>query len=1544
MNFYNRVLDKKGLKRIVSWFIENYGPTRTSVLLDDFKYLGFHYAGQAGLSLGFDDLRIPPTKKLLLESAQEQVQDCEKTYIMGRITAFERYQKLIDIWTTTSEKLKDEVIQNFEKIQGGPLASPLYMMAFSGARGNISQVRQLVGMRGLMSDSGGGIIDFPIRSNFREGLSVTEYVISCYGARKGLIDTALKTADSGYLTRRLVDVAHGIIIREIDCGSLESISVRISDIKNLVGRVLAETVQIQVSGGGASLPGVSLSPSLTEGADQRFEELRSGERPAKLPLVRSPTVRREPRNHNRMLWRNQEISFSVALELKSLKGQKSSVQVRSPLTCLSQSVCQLCYGWNLAQGRLVSLGDAVGILAAQSIGEPGTQLTMRTFHTGGIFSTEVEDKLYSPQDGFIFLQKRGKGDEGVPREAPTALLRTEGELRSPKVRERDSPPGAALLRPTVRSSPPPFLKIPDSRGCKIRSVHGQTAFFFFDSIQLKIKTEGSTAGVPRGPTVSSDESDEGKAAGSFALKVTDQSSHPFQQESILQLPAQSILFISPGKYIRKNSLFAEISRIQQPPEKIQEVKTTVGPSLPYRKSRGVAPAQLDSELNDLGSEAVRSSLSTQKYAEGASLTSLRGQEVGAPAVFAPEGRPQKKVFSEIQGEVVEKSISGAIKGASLARGYTAVWSGETSQLRKTTSQGGDLPGAAELPKLTFSQTRKLKESRELRAGFPPRERPLGAGYPLGSLIKSRIVLAAEPFIFKRKPTVRSVGDDLPPSGSRSFAPPPQQKVRTRGPSLPMAEGLTGERSGALPSRPPVSFARSREKFHQPTGGYGRTTFGAAKPPRSSRGGGYPPGELLIPAASYQKSSGVLSLGNDKMELPFRMGDVLFWKGKRKLNNPNSIQGNERSREELREGVPRSEREELRSFRAIKGPPVLLHSPSLVGSSTSRLFSLRRSPPSALWSSIQAFEIRRSGERSSPEVLLRSSGAKRARENSSPPEGQDTESPPLMSDRTASLAGPLVSEALLPLLSLSPNLSGLILLFDQQKQQNIEAREGRTSFAQESEAPESFAPYPFGEGGTGGLQIGKIIQPHIALSYLTTEFTNPLGTCGPHQRSFAPPPEVRPRNALNIPTQIIRKRGQRLILRRVQPHLGGENFAVEGGGYRRAADQQRWGGEVSPAFTSHPSRSSPSLGHSLGTTGARELRSADQQLSQRGQNSVLDLQSLPARNASAATRYVKERDLLFNLVLPISQSSSSSDIVQGLPKIEQLFEARSKNENTAATKGPAKPVRAKLPEGHSRASASEQSGASLLPNEAPRVGKKASGERAKLSRAELSVVLGNEAVRSLGASPASPHQPPTSLLKAELRNLQKRLIQEIQAVYNSQGVEIADKHLEIIVRQMTSRIRILEKGNTPFFPEDIVEFFGQQETGLSSSQTTLGNESCGPEVLRGGEVESRERSSSSRELRLERGSLALRSSNLRSPSPKNVQSLTEIPAYEWVLLGITKVALLATTESYISAASFQETKRVLMSSALQSRVDFFEGLKENVIVGRIIPAGTGYNNA
>jgi DNA-directed RNA polymerase subunit beta' len=248
MIFRNRVIDKKQLKKLVSWSFENFGTARTAQMADEIKGLGFHYATRAGVSISVEDLQVPPEKRQLLEAADEEIRSTEERYTRGEITEVERFQKVIDTWNGTSEELKDQVVTNFRK--NNPLNS-VYMMAFSGARGNISQVRQLVGMRGLMANPQGEIIDQPIRTNFREGLSVTEYIISSYGARKGLVDTALRTADSGYLTRRLVDVSQDVIIRENDCGTergipLESMTagdrvlIPLSD--RLMGRVAARDV------------------------------------------------------------------------------------------------------------------------------------------------------------------------------------------------------------------------------------------------------------------------------------------------------------------------------------------------------------------------------------------------------------------------------------------------------------------------------------------------------------------------------------------------------------------------------------------------------------------------------------------------------------------------------------------------------------------------------------------------------------------------------------------------------------------------------------------------------------------------------------------------------------------------------------------------------------------------------------------------------------------------------------------------------------------------------------------------------------------------------------------------------------------------------------------------------------------------------------------------------------------------------------------------------------------------------------------------------
>ncbi len=376
--FHNRVIDKKQLKKLIAWSFINHGTARTAQVADKLKDLGFKFATRAGVSISVDDLKVPDVKKEMLQAADEEIRDTESRYSRGEITEVERFQKVIDTWSITSEELKDQVVENFTK--NNPLNS-VYMMAFSGARGNISQVRQLVGMRGLMANPQGEIIDIPIKTNFREGLTVTEYIISSYGARKGLVDTALRTADSGYLTRRLVDVSQDVIVREHDCGTVRGRTVtammdgnrtRIALGDRLFGRVIGEDV---------------IHPETGEVVAARNQDL--------------------------------DAEFCEKIQKSGVKG----VFVRSPLTCeAARSVCQLCYGWSLAHGHLVDMGEAVGIIAAQSIGEPGTQLTMRTFHTGGVFTGEVARLERSKAEGTVEFSKKARTRPFRTRHGEEALM------------------------------------------------------------------------------------------------------------------------------------------------------------------------------------------------------------------------------------------------------------------------------------------------------------------------------------------------------------------------------------------------------------------------------------------------------------------------------------------------------------------------------------------------------------------------------------------------------------------------------------------------------------------------------------------------------------------------------------------------------------------------------------------------------------------------------------------------------------------------------------------------------------------------------------------------------------------------------------------------------------------------------------------------------------------------------------------------------------------------------------------------------------------
>src|SRR3984957_18898958 len=375
MPFINGLLKKKGLAQLVHYCYLKFGLQTTVGMLDNIKNLGFLYATRAGISIGIDDMVVPESKPQLVRDAEQEVVAVEGQYQDGAITHGERYNKLIEIWSKVTERVSEEMFAAMEEDdRTGRYLNPIYIMADSGARGSRQQIRQLSGMRGLMAKPSGEIIETPITATFREGLNVLQYFISTHGARKGLADTALKTANSGYLTRRLCDVAQDVIVTEFDCGTSDGIYVEpiiesgeiIEPLRDrIVGRVALED-QLDYEG-------------------------------------------------NIIVKVSEEITEDLAAAIQAAGIER--VKIRSVLTCESKrGVCQLCYGRNLATGRMVERGEAVGIISAQSIGEPGTQLTMRTFHIGGAATGSAEQsKQDAKSDGFVkFLSiatvKNAKGD------------------------------------------------------------------------------------------------------------------------------------------------------------------------------------------------------------------------------------------------------------------------------------------------------------------------------------------------------------------------------------------------------------------------------------------------------------------------------------------------------------------------------------------------------------------------------------------------------------------------------------------------------------------------------------------------------------------------------------------------------------------------------------------------------------------------------------------------------------------------------------------------------------------------------------------------------------------------------------------------------------------------------------------------------------------------------------------------------------------------------------------------------------------------------
>jgi DNA-directed RNA polymerase subunit beta' len=384
--YINRTLSKKELGTFISELVDGHGAHAVAYVLDTIKDLGFRYGTRAGVTISKNDIVIPPDKEQILAGFEERVSRVEDAYDQGLITESERHEQITSIWTEATDEVANAMVDNLNEL------NPIYMMANSGARGSFAQLRQLAGMRGLMANPKGEIIERPIKANFMEGLSVLEYFISTHGARKGLADTALRTADSGYLTRRLVDVSQDVIIREENCKTKEFVELPLflPDGLNasVAGRIVAEDVHKPLASG---KPGKTVVAS-------KGEE------------ITKPRLR------------------EIVEELGEV-AEDFSIPVRSVLKCKAETgVCRQCYGTFLATGELSEIGDAVGIIAAQSIGEPGTQLTMRTFHTGGIAGADITHGL--PRVVEIFEARNPKGAAALAEVAGTVSLEeTERQLR-----------------------------------------------------------------------------------------------------------------------------------------------------------------------------------------------------------------------------------------------------------------------------------------------------------------------------------------------------------------------------------------------------------------------------------------------------------------------------------------------------------------------------------------------------------------------------------------------------------------------------------------------------------------------------------------------------------------------------------------------------------------------------------------------------------------------------------------------------------------------------------------------------------------------------------------------------------------------------------------------------------------------------------------------------------------------------------------------------------------------------------------------------------
>lgn len=1262
--FRNLVVNKGKLRDLISWSFTHYGTARTAVMADKLKDLGFRYATKAGVSISVDDLMIPPSKKELLEAAEAEILATEERYQRGEITEVERFQKVIDTWNSTSEALKDEVVVHFKKTN--PLNS-VYMMAFSGARGNISQVRQLVGMRGLMADPQGEIIDLPIKTNFREGLTVTEYIISSYGARKGLVDTALRTADSGYLTRRLVDVSQDVIVREFDCGTNRGLTIGamvegnktlIKLATRLMGRVVGEDV---------------IHPETKE--------------------IIAP--------------RNTPINDDLAIAIQ--KAGVKTVTVRSPLTCeAARSVCQHCYGWSLAHAKMVDLGEAVGIIAAQSIGEPGTQLTMRTFHTGGVFTGEVAQQVRSKVAGTV----------KIPRKLQTRPYRTRHGEDALYVEAN----GTLMIEGDKKQGTGESQEIAVTQGSTLYIHNGQQVLA--DHLVAEVALGGRTTRTNTEKAVkdvASDLAGEVKFADVVAEQKTDRQGNTTVTASrggliwilsgdVYNLPPGAELIVKNGDAIDTNGVLAEtkLTTIHGGVVRLPE-------AIPGKATREIEIITA-SVILDQAAITVHSSQGRNNYL----ITTANNQEFNLRAT--PGTKVQNgQVVAELIDDHYRTTTGGFLKfagvevqkkgkaklGYEVVQGGTLLWiPEETHEVNKDISlllveDGQFVEPGTEVVKDIFCQTGGVVEVTQKN-----------------DILREVVIKPGELLMVDDPEAVMEKNDTFLQAG--------EELQGTTATELRYIQYVETPEGPALLSRPVVEFPV--------------------------------PTNPDVPATtSVSQHTG------------------------------RSIQLRAVQR------IPYKDSERVKSVEGVE----LLR--------TQIVLEIEQETDS---------------------------------EHGSSPLAADIELIPDPDNEEIQRLQLVILESLVMRRDITADAT------QGSTQTNLEVKDGDTI------APGAVVARTqilCKEGGiVRGVQKG----------------TETVRRC-----------------------LVLRQHDLMTVDTNVAPKVKTGDLVVEGS-------------EIAPGILAAESGQVVEVVNGQSSVLSGKTTDNGQLTTDKSAYTITLRVGRPYRVSPGAVLQVEDGDLVQrgdNLVLLVFERAKTGDIIQGLPRIEELLEARKPKEGCILARRPGE-VKIVYGDGDEATSITREAYSIKVIENNGAVTDYPLGPGQNLIVPDGAHIVAGQ---PLTDGPSNPHEileiffslgsedGVYACASHALQKVQTFLVNEVQMVYQSQGIDISDKHIEVIVRQMTNKVRIDDGGDTTMLPGELVELRQVEQVNEAMS------------ITGGARAE-----------------------------------------YTPMLLGITKASL--NTDSFISAASFQETTRVLTEAAIEGKSDWLRGLKENVIIGRLIPAGTGYN--